>query len=103
MIFKLDSTMTFGKYKGVSLRELITDNPVYVKWCTMNVEFFKLDYVTERLLANSSMPYQTYSGRISYPMGFEPEPDEFASEEEWQEYNEQHDWYTNQDYELSMD
>lgn len=39
----IDSVMTFGKYKGQTIRKLCVLNPGYLLWCHKNVHWFKLD------------------------------------------------------------
>jgi len=33
---------TFGMYKGRPIKDIIVENPIYVRWCVINVSFFEL-------------------------------------------------------------
>lgn len=33
---------TFGMYKGRPVKDIIVENPMYVRWCVINVSFFEL-------------------------------------------------------------
>lgn len=41
-IFNKDMKLTFGKYKGVTVEQLVKDNPEYLLWCHDNIEWFEL-------------------------------------------------------------
>lgn len=41
-ISTLSSCLTFGKYKGRTVREVFRENPSYLAWAHVNVPFFKL-------------------------------------------------------------
>jgi tetratricopeptide (TPR) repeat protein len=43
IINSLDSEITFGKYKGKTLEEVLEKDPPYVLWCITNVLFFCID------------------------------------------------------------
>lgn len=34
--------LTFGKYKGLKVIDIIDSNPEYIKWAHKNVPYFKL-------------------------------------------------------------
>jgi hypothetical protein len=40
---ELDGKLTFGKYKGLTVREVIEENPGYLVWAISNIEWFNLD------------------------------------------------------------
>ncbi len=42
-IFKLDSNLTFGKYKGKTIQDVINDDPDYIAWAADTIEWFDLD------------------------------------------------------------
>ncbi len=43
-IFKLDTRLSFGKYRGCTVQEIINDkDPNYLYWCMNNIEWFELD------------------------------------------------------------
>ena len=44
--YDLETTMNFGKYKGKTLREILTANPNYVNWCLINVDYFHISNST---------------------------------------------------------
>ena len=44
--YNLETTMNFGKYKGKTLREILTANPNYVNWCLINVDYFHISNST---------------------------------------------------------
>ncbi len=41
-LYGIDDIFDFGRYKGKSIRELLTNNPGYVDWLIRNVESFAL-------------------------------------------------------------
>lgn len=41
-VFGLKDNLTFGKYKGERVEDVIKDNKAYISWCLDNVQFFKL-------------------------------------------------------------
>ena len=40
---KLTDELKFGKYSGLSVREVIEDDPEYIEWCLDEVDSFKLN------------------------------------------------------------
>ena len=43
-VFKLETKLNFGKYKGETIQEIIDDgNAEYLEWCMDNIEWFELD------------------------------------------------------------
>lgn len=49
----LDSILSFGRYKGESIRDVISRNPSIVKWYTENVGWFSLDGRAGKMLNKS--------------------------------------------------
>lgn len=43
MIYDLDSTLRFGKYKGYTIEDLLNDRPDYLLWLLENVDDFEVD------------------------------------------------------------
>lgn len=41
--YELDSIFTFGKYKGLSLHQILIENPSYIQWCILNLDHFNVD------------------------------------------------------------
>ncbi len=41
--YELNSILTFGKYKGLSLLQVFELNPSYVDWCILNLEHFNIE------------------------------------------------------------
>jgi len=41
--FTKDSILTFGKYKGETVRSAIQDDPGYISWACDEIEWFELD------------------------------------------------------------
>jgi len=39
-----ETELTFGKYKGSLLKDVIKRDPVYVEWCLSNISWFKITY-----------------------------------------------------------
>lgn len=42
-IWGINDLITFGKYKGSKVKDVMKDEPSYLIWCQDNVEFFELD------------------------------------------------------------
>jgi len=51
--FSYNSKMTFGKFKGETIKDLIERNPAYLEWCLRNVNWFNFnldfDFISEVL------------------------------------------------------
>ena len=45
-MFYLYSTLTFGKYKGKTVKEVMTLDPGYILWAYNNIEWFTIDKET---------------------------------------------------------
>lgn len=43
VVSKVDTTLTFGKYKGETVGYVMSVNPDYLIWCMENVPWFKMD------------------------------------------------------------
>ena len=41
--YTLNDTLTFGKYKGKTIREVLQIDADYIKWCQDNVKGFSMD------------------------------------------------------------
>ncbi|MEY2922298.1 MAG: hypothetical protein RL108_920 [Bacteroidota bacterium] len=41
--YELNSILTFGKYKGLSLLQVFELNPSYVDWCILNLDHFNIE------------------------------------------------------------
>ncbi len=44
--YNLDSKLTFGKFAGLTIRELITLQPDYIEWCALNLDHFYINQQT---------------------------------------------------------
>jgi hypothetical protein len=42
-LHKLDTIMTFGQYKGMTVAEVLEEDPQYLKWAYENIEWFDLE------------------------------------------------------------
>lgn len=40
----MDHVLTFGKYKGESIEDILETDPQYLIWLHNNSEYFELDY-----------------------------------------------------------
>ena len=45
--YDLDSQITFGKYEGKTIREIVDLQPNYIDWCATNLDHF---YISEDLI-----------------------------------------------------
>ena len=45
MEYDLDDELSFGKYKGKTVEEVLEDDPTYLRWCLENVPSFVVDDV----------------------------------------------------------
>lgn len=43
-ISDMDHVLTFGKYKGESIEDILETDPQYLIWLHNNSEYFELDY-----------------------------------------------------------
>jgi len=51
MVFTLDSGLTFGKYKGQTVKDVCDDNPEYIEWANDEIVWFELSSEAEDYLA----------------------------------------------------
>ena len=51
-LLSLEDAMFLGKYKGLSISELISRDPNYVCWALKNIGKFKLDDEAEAMYRN---------------------------------------------------
>ena len=56
--YTLDTTLTFGKYKGLSLELVISGEPSYISWCIINLDHF---YISEEDLSQIFLRYPKFS------------------------------------------
>lgn len=42
-IYNLKSNMNFGKYSGLTIKEILSRDPSYLIWAFENIEWFELD------------------------------------------------------------
>jgi len=42
----LSSVLTFGKYKGLRVAQVVKVNPEYLRWAVKNIDWFDLDQPT---------------------------------------------------------
>ena len=40
--YYLNTTLTFGKYQGKTLKEIADINPSYIEWCILNLNHFNI-------------------------------------------------------------
>lgn len=53
-LYTENTTLDFGKYNGNSIKHVLETNPLYIKWCVENIEWFVFDeeLLKEALKAN---------------------------------------------------
>ena len=49
-LFELTSKLTFGRYKGKILRNIIKKDPDYIAWCFDNIKWFDLHTEADEFL-----------------------------------------------------
>jgi len=74
-ILKLNHKMTFGKYKGEVLIDVINKDPQYIIWCAGNIEGFYLHPECKEDLERS---FEAHAFSDLYPDG--PDDDYFDGE-----------------------
>ena len=42
MMYKLDTILPFGKYKGKTVEQVLEIDPTYIRWCLENIEAFEM-------------------------------------------------------------
>jgi hypothetical protein len=57
--FSLSDKLTFGKYKGYTIEEILEDDPSYLEWAIDEIEWFELDYIAAQKL-NDNLGYNDY-------------------------------------------
>jgi hypothetical protein len=67
-IFGLDDVLTFGKYKGCVVKNVIAKNPSYISWANQNIEWFELSPEASNQLRITPVPVR-YSGYSRYMVG----------------------------------
>lgn len=53
MIYNLKTKITFGRYKGKTLEEVLNINPLYIEWCMNNIDEFKFDESAYKKVINT--------------------------------------------------
>lgn len=62
--YQLTSVLNFGKYKGHVLSEVVDNDPLYVKWCMDEIDWFNLDYEARAYLNEALSEYSTFGDGI---------------------------------------
>ena len=60
MLLGLKDKITFGKYKGSTIEEIIKINFMYLYWATENIDWFALTEEAQEALPNKKI-YDPYS------------------------------------------
>lgn len=55
----IERRMTFGKYKGKTIIEVIKDHPTYIEWCLTNINWFSLNKYEETCYKKAIDTYYT--------------------------------------------
>lgn len=59
-VFELDDVITFGKYKGNTIDDVIHDDYGYIEWCLDNLAWFKIsENVYEQLNKAMASHYES--------------------------------------------
>lgn len=95
--YSLETTFTFGKYKGKNVEEVLAIQPSYLNWCAINLEHF---YVSEEVMDEIKF--------ITPNFTFSDEAIEILDKKycEWHDENETSDYednYQNNNYRDSND
>jgi hypothetical protein len=51
--FSLSDKLTFGKYKGYTIEDVLEDDPNYLEWAIDEIEWFELDEIATKELNNN--------------------------------------------------
>lgn len=60
-IFKLSAHLTFGKYKGQTLEQVVRQDPQYIRWCLRSIPWFEIDKASVIQLLNTPVESPDYS------------------------------------------
>lgn len=52
--FTIDDIITFGRYKGEYISDIIKDDPNYLAWCIDSIDWFDVDAYLEELIYEST-------------------------------------------------
>ena len=55
--YDLNTELTFGKFKGNKVKDIITFHPYYIEWCALNMEHF---YVEKRVIVKIKELFPNY-------------------------------------------
>lgn len=56
--YHLNTTMSFGKHNGKSIQQIIDQNPHYINWCIINLDYFMLENeLFENLKTSNSIKF----------------------------------------------
>ena len=58
--YTLNETLAFGKYRGKTLRQVLTQDANYVQWCLGNVQNFSMDCPAWDYAISLSSAFETY-------------------------------------------
>lgn len=65
-----NTVLTFGKWKGASIDELLLDDPQYLVWLHNNTEFELGHELLEEAEAGPSHEFSGYTKRNEYPQAY---------------------------------
>lgn len=81
--FYPDSMLTFGKYKGQRVSDILERDPDYIAWCTENISWFRFRpqkmMTKEGILIQSEEVYERYLQKLQLEEAqhdFEPEEED---------------------------
>lgn len=60
--------MTFGKYKGIPILQVIAEHIGYIMWCFENIDWFKLNDVEQKFYDWQAIAIKKYSVEMIFPV-----------------------------------
>lgn len=59
--YSLETTLTFGKYKGKTVKQIVSIEPSYINWCVINNAYF---YIEPSVIAEIEMMKRPFKFRF---------------------------------------
>ncbi len=102
-----DTIFNFGKYKGKTLKDIASEDIMYIEWCIMNIESFVMDKLTIEEIKKINLSFLSIQGPSEV---LEDKIEEYNNDQLWQQQMEEDrelngyesDW-TNEYYDDGLD
>ncbi|MCF6133448.1 exodeoxyribonuclease X C-terminal domain-containing protein [Flavobacterium wongokense] len=84
--YYLDTIFNFGKYEGKTLKDVASEDIMYIEWCIMTVESFVMDKLTVDEIKKINAGFLSIEGPSE---ALEDKIEEYNNEQMWQQQREE--------------